>query len=99
MAIEPERGLQPAAGWREPNHGHDDLLTKQIAGRSGHHQRGPGSLRGEWPHARFRAAWRGSACWQLGGLRMGSPYLDRQRAGEGMDGSVRVDLGGWRIIK
>src|SRR3546814_6785322 len=33
MAIEPERGLQPAAGWREPNHGHDDLLTKQIAGR------------------------------------------------------------------
>src|SRR3546814_4419070 len=47
MAIEPERGLQPAAGWREPNHGHDDLLTKQIAGRSGHHQRGQGSLRGE----------------------------------------------------
>src|SRR3546814_12032904 len=60
MAIEPERGLQPAAGWRESNHGHDDLLTKQIAGRSGHHQRGQGSLRGEWPHARFRAAWRGS---------------------------------------
>src|SRR3546814_17335233 len=45
MAIEPERGLQPAAGWREPKHGHDDLLTKQIAGRSGHHQSGQGSDR------------------------------------------------------
>src|SRR3546814_19182819 len=59
MAIEPERGLQPAAGWREPNHGHDDLLTKQIAGRSG----------------------------------------DRKSVVSGKSVSVRVDLGGRRIIK
>src|SRR3546814_10976496 len=75
-----------------------DLLQRVEPGMKG--MRGTGNDKASWPLAPRRSMWRGSlgvTAWLRPRLLI--PYSDRKSVVAGKSVSVRVDLGGRRIIK